>query len=326
MLNIIDPGLETCIQELPGRVGYWEQGFPVSGPMDFWSFKLANLLVGNAAETAGFECQLKGPKIKFEQSAVIAITGCDMTPKIDGTSIPIWTSIEISAGQTLELGFAVNGLRAYIAISGGIETPPVLGSRATFHMAGVGGVEGYALKVDQKIPFGVSKGEAGLTVLKASRLPDLNSKAWEIEVVPGPDDDWIDAKGHKIFLTSDWQLLAQSNRTGFRLQGPEVSFTEKAMNKRPEHGSDPSNILDHGYPLGAVNLAGQTPIILVNDSPSTGGFINPYTVPSAAFWKLAQARPNDTFRFKSISVEKAQQCRQEIDVLCTTASLTTENI
>ncbi|QMU60809.1 MAG: 5-oxoprolinase/urea amidolyase family protein [Gammaproteobacteria bacterium] len=326
MLNVIEPGLETSIQELPGRVGYWEQGFPVSGPMDFWSFKLANLLVGNAAETAGFECQLKGPKIKFEQPAVIAITRCDMTPKIDGVSIPSWTSVAIKAGQTLELGYAINGLRAYIAISGGIDTPPVLGSRATFHMAGVGGVEGYAIKADQKIPIGISKGKAGITVLQASRLPDLNSKIWEIEAVPGPDDDWIDAEGHKIFLSSDWQLLAQSNRTGFRLEGPDVSFTEKAMNKRPEHGSDPSNILDHGYPLGAVNLAGLTPIILVNDSPSTGGFINPYTVPSAAFWKLAQARPNDTFRFKSISVEKAQRRRQEIDDLCTTASLITASI
>ena len=93
-------------------------------------------------------------------------------------------------------------------------------------------------------------------------------------------------------------MQAKSSRTGMRLTGPAFGFSERATNKRPEHGQDPSNILDHGYPLGAINLAGQTPIILINDGPSTGGFINPFTVPSAAFWKLGQARPGNVFRFR----------------------------
>ena len=149
MLEVIKPGLETSVQDWPGRIGFWNQGFPPSGPMDSWSFRLANVLVGND---------------------------------------------------------------------------------------------------------------------------------------PG-------AAGHERFLSADWKLSAKSDRTGFRLDGAEWSFTERALNKAPEHGSLPSNIIDQGYPLGAINLAGQTPIILVNDGPSMGGFINPYTVPQAAFWKLGQSRP-----------------------------------
>ena len=96
----------------------------------------------------------------------------------------------------------------------------------------------------------------------------------------------------------------------------EWTFAERAYDKNPEHGEHPSNILDHGYPVGAVNLCGQTPIILVNDAPSTGGFINPYTVPSAAFWKLAQSRPNDIYRFKSISLEAAQEMSRHVKRMC----------
>ena len=135
-------------------------------------------------------------------------------------------------------------------------------------------------------------------------------------MVAGPNDDWIDAAGQERFLTSDWKLSSKSDRTGFRLDGPQWTFTAKAYNKPPENGSEPSNIIDHGYPLGAINLAGQTPIILVNDGPSMGGFINPYTVPSAAFWKLGQSKPGDIYRFKAVTVDEAQALRRAQDALC----------
>jgi allophanate hydrolase subunit 2 len=116
-------------------------------------------------------------------------------------------------------------------------------------------------------------------------------------------------------------LSAKSNRTGFRLDGPEWTFAEKATNKPPEHGSLPSNIIDHGYPLGAINLAGQTPIILVNDGPSMGGFINPYTVPSAAFWKLGQSKPGEIYKFRQISVADAQAMARRLKDVCSEASI-----
>ena len=144
-----------------------------------------------------------------------------------------------------------------------------------------------------------------------------NDERWKVEVVAGPNDDWIDGEGHARFLSADWKLSAKSDRTGFRLDGPEWTFTEKATHKAPEHGSLPSNIIDQGYPLGAINLAGQTPIILVNDGPSMGGFINPYTVPQAAFWKLGQSKPGETYRFKAVSVAEAQAMARRLGALCT---------
>ena len=321
MLEVIKPGLETSVQDFPGRMGYWEQGFPFSGPMDFWSFQLANLLVGNAPGAAGLECQFTGPTLEFQHDAIIAVTGADMAPLLDGESVPMWQSFAVCAGQTLDLGFARIGARTYLAIAGGIDTPSVLGSRATFHQAGIGGMEGHALKTGQVIPVTRKDGVAGRSVAAAHRPPLTETRHWEIEVVAGPNDDWIDAAGHAQFLSTNWKLEARSDRTGYRLDGPDWTFTEKATNKPPANGEFPSNIVDHGYPMGGINLCGQKPIILVNDGPSMGGFIVPYTVPSAAFWKLGQIKPNEFLSFNRVSVEDAQALRIKLDDLCDESSI-----
>ena len=321
MIEVIEPGLETSVQDYPGRIGFWAQGFPPSGPMDNWSFRLANLLVGNSTDAAGLECQLVGPTLKFQAATVVAICGADMKPTLDGMSVRMWESTAVDAGQTLALGFATLGARAYIAVSGGIDTPRLLGSRSTFNKAGVGGMEGHALKAGQDIPVGIRKGTVGRKVKPEARPTFATDKVWVVEVVRGPNDDWIDEAGHQRFLSSNWKLSSKSDRTGFRLEGPQWTFTSKATNKAPEHGSEPSNIIDQGYPVGAINLAGQTPIILVNDGPSMGGFVNPYTVPSAAFWKLGQAKPGEVLRFRSVSVEDAQELRRRIDGICGESSI-----
>jgi len=321
MVKVIKKGLETSVQDYPGRIGTLNLGFPSSGPMDSWSFRLANVLVENKPEAAALECQFMGPTLKFDSNRIIAITGADMSPKIDGTPVPLWESIEIKKDQTLEMSFATIGARSYIAFSGGINTNPWLGSRSTFHKAGVGGIEGKAIQDGQKIPLNKSK-LVGKNKINKTSIPIMSTnKKWSVEVVKGPNDDWVDEKGHKMFLSSNWKLQSKSDRTGYRLEGPKWSFTEKATNKGLEHGTFPSNIIDQGYPMGAINLAGQTPIILVNDGPSMGGFIVPYTVPSASFWKLGQAKPGDIFNFKEISVEKAQELRAEQSAICSEASL-----
>lgn len=321
MFEVIQPGLETSIQDYPGRYGYWNQGFPPSGPMDSWSFRLANLLVGNEAGAAGLECQYMGPTLKFQREGVIALAGADMQAKLDGQPLPLWESVAVKPGQTLAMGPAKLGVRAYVAIAGGIDTPAWLGSRSTFHKAGVGGMEGHALKPKQVVPVAKGKGAPGKKTKPEARPKFSTDKRWEVEVVPGPNDDWIDQAGQERFLGSDWKLSSKSDRTGFRLDGPQWSFTEKAYKKAPENGAEPSNIIDQGYPMGAINLAGQTPIILVNDGPSMGGFINPYTVPTCAFWKLGQSKPGEIYRFKAISVDEAQAIRKRINALCTMASI-----
>jgi len=321
MVQVIKKGLETSVQDYPGRIGTLNLGFPPSGPMDSWSFRLANVLVNNEPGTAALECQFMGPTLKFKDDRVIAITGADMSPKIDGTPVPLWESLEVKKDQILEIAFATVGARSYIAFSGGINTAPWLGSRSTFHKAGVGGIDGKAIQDGQIIPLNKSKSVKGRKI-KNSSIPVMSTnKKWLVEVVKGPNDDWVDEKGHKMFLNSDWKLQSKSDRTGYRLEGPKWSFTEKATNKSLEHGTFPSNIIDQGYPVGAINLAGQTPIILVNDGPSMGGFIVPYTVPSASFWKLGQAKPGDSFNFVEVSVEKAQTLRTEQTMICSEASL-----
>ena len=325
MVKVIKKGLETSVQDYPGRIGTLNLGFPPSGPMDSWSFRLANVLVGNEPGTAALECQFMGPTLKFNSDRIIAITGADMSPKIDGTPVPLWKSLEVKKNQILEMAFATVGARSYIAFSGGINTTPWLGSRSTFHKAGVGGIDGKAIQDGQIIPLNKSKSVIGRKIKKSSIPVMSTNKKWSVEVVKGPNDDWVDEKGHKMFLNSDWKLQSKSDRTGYRLEGPKWSFTEKATNKGLEHGTFPSNIIDQGYPVGAINLAGQTPIILVNDGPSMGGFIVPYTVPSASFWKLGQAKPGDSFNFVEISVEKAQTLRTEQTMICSEASLVSSN-
>ena len=323
MFQVIKKGLETSVQDYPGRIGTLNQGFPASGPMDSWSFRLANILVGNKSGDAALECQFMGPTLKFSDDRTIAITGADMSPKIDGKSVPLWESIEVKANQILELEFATIGARSYIAFAGGINSKPWLGSRSTFHKAGVGGIDGKAIENNQIIPLGKNR-KIQQRKIKKSSIPEISKdKNWSIEVVLGPNDDWIDNKGHEIFFNSKWKLQAKSDRTGYRLDGPKLSFTDKATNKSLENGSEPSNIIDQGYPAGAINLAGHTPIILVNDGPSMGGFINPYTVPSSAFWKLGQAKPGDIFNFIEVSVEKAQSLRAEQSLICGEESLLT---
>ena len=321
MFKVIKKGLETSVQDYPGRMGFLNQGFPPSGPMDSWSFRLSNLLVGNSESSAALECQFMGPTLGFEKDCIISICGADMQPKLDGKPIPLWQSIKIKQGQVLELSYCLAGARTYISFDGGIDTEPWLGSKSTFHKAGVGGVEGRAIQEGQLIKVGDGNGQEGKQV-KNNCKPNIQSDGnWEIEVVRGPNDDWLDEKGYKTFQNANWKMQARSDRTGLRLDGPTLTFNEKATNKSPEHGYEPSNIIDQGYPIGGINLAGQTPIILVNDGPSMGGFIVPYTVPSAAFWKLGQAKPGDILKFKEVNVEQAQEMRRAQTSICSSNSI-----
>ena len=156
MVQVIKKGLETSVQDYPGRIGTLNQGFPSSGPMDSWSFRLANILVENESGAAALECQFMGPTLKFDSDRIIAITGADMRPKIDGKLVPIWESLAVKKDQILEMSYATIGARAYIAFSGGINTTPWLGSRSTFHKAGVGGIDGKAIQDGQIIPLNKS--------------------------------------------------------------------------------------------------------------------------------------------------------------------------
>jgi len=322
MIEVLKGGLETTVQDWPGRKGWYKVGFPPCGALDGVSLRLGNLLVGNEPGAAGLECQFIGPSLRFEADAIVALTGADMGATLDGVAVPLWESVAVRAGQVLALGPARTGARGYIAIASAIDVPEFLGSCATYTLAGVGGFQGRALKAGDRLPFGHSSGAIAGRRVRADRRPVIDgSGVWTIEVAVGPNDDWIDEAGQARFFASEWKLSARSNRVGYRLDGPAWTFTRKAYDKAPENGSEPSNTIDHGYAIGAINLGGQTPIILMNDALTLGGFINPYTVISAAFSKLAQARPGERLRFASVTVDEAQALRRAQDALCSKASV-----
>ena len=316
MLEVLKPGLQTTVQDWPGRKGHYGRGFPPCGPIDPWSFRLANLLVGNDAGAAALECQYIGPALRFRRPAVVAVSGADMKAALDERPLELWRSYAVSENQVLSFSSATLGARAYLAVSGGIDVPEFLGSRATFLVGGVGGLDGEALKEDSTLPVGNGEGTADLIAPEEIRPAISTDKSWSIEVVAGPHDDWIDDAGHERFLASDWQLTAKSNRIGFRLSGPTWTYSRLAHEKDPESGSDPSNIADYGYPIGGINVCGDTSIILMNDATTWGGFIIPYTVPISGFPKLGQSRPNDRYTFDAITVEEAQRKARAIDALC----------
>jgi len=322
VIEVIKPGLETAVQDYPGRKGCFGFGFPPSGPIDHWSFRLANLLVDNAASAAGLEMAFAGPTLRFEEDAVIALTGADMQAALDGRPIPLWESVAVRAGEVLAMDYATSGGRGYLAVAGGIDAPLFLGSRSTCLLAMAGGWEDGPLKAGQELPVGTERIGKPARRVRASARPVLSDdKRWIVECVRGPNDDWIDEAAHERWFSEGWSVSSSSNRIGYRLDGPEWTFAGKATNKAPENGEDPSNIIDHGYPIGGVNLSGQTPIILMNDCLILGGFINPYTVPHGEFWKLGQSQPGDVYRFCEVSVDQAQASRRGIDSLCTPDSI-----
>jgi biotin-dependent carboxylase-like uncharacterized protein len=156
LLEILKPGLSTTVQDL-GRPGYYHLGIPLSGAMDHQALIAANLLVGNDAADAALEAVFMGPEIRFSSDAVVAITGAELPPRIDGVEQPIWTALAIKAGQVLSFGFLKSGARAYIAVAGGIDVPVVLGSRSTYALGALGGHEGRALKAGDTLNVGPAK-------------------------------------------------------------------------------------------------------------------------------------------------------------------------
>jgi biotin-dependent carboxylase-like uncharacterized protein len=320
VIEVIKPGLETSVQDYPGRLGYWNLGIPPSGPMDSLAFRLANLLVDNPAGTAGLEIQFVGPELKFGRDATIAITGAEMNPKINGVGVRNWRALRVERGDTLSFSPAEIGARAYLAVDGGIDTPAVMGSRSTFHRGGIGGVEGHALRAGQLVPLGKPLRSGADGILTQDKVPEYG-RTWTIEVTAGPHVDWLDDEGVTLFLHTEWRVRAESDRTGYRLEGPSLTFSRKAHEKPPENGTDPTHIINTGYPIGGVNLCGRTPIVLGVDGPSQGGFINPFTVVSAALWKVGQARPGDILRFALVNMAEAVELRRRLDEWASEASL-----
>jgi len=307
-LEVVQPGLQSTIQDWPGRVGFWRVGIPPSGPMDEVSFRLANRLLGNPEGAPGLEFQFLGPRLRAGCDIDVAVV-CGGATTVDGVPLPSGNAVTVRAGQVIDCGGVREGARGYLAVAGGFRKDPVLGSAATFPRGGVGGK---AIAAGDMLDLAAPASGSGTRRLADDVLPALGEPA-VIEVTAGPHFDWLDDAGAEILAGAVWKVSSQSDRTGIRLSGPAVSFAGRARDKAPENGPDPTNVINTGYAIGGVNLCGDTPIILPVDGPSQGGFITPLVVVSAAMWKVGQLRPNRSLVFRRIAIDDAIALRRDLD-------------
>jgi antagonist of KipI len=296
LIAVLRPGLLTTVQDL-GRPGYRAWGLPVAGAVDPLALAAANLLAGNPPGTAALELTLLGGAFRFEAGAAAALAGAEMGARLDGVPVPSGSSFRAPAGSTLELGPATLGVRAYLAVRGGIDVPPVLGSRSTYTRAAVGGLEGRALRAGDVLPVGKARGRApGPRRLSPEDRPGLPGAGDTVtlRVLPGPQDDLLPADALAALLATPWTVTNLNDRMGYRLDGPPL---------RLEGGAD---IVTDGLLPGAVQVASDgRPMILLVDAQTAGGYAKPVTVIAPDLRWLGQARAGHRVRLARIGMEEA---------------------
>jgi urea carboxylase len=309
-IDVLEPGTHTTVQDYPGRVGYWEIGVPPSGPMDHFSFRLANRLVGNPEGAAALECTVTGPKLKFHRNARVSVTGANMRPEVDGVAVEMGEAFEIKAGQTLKLR-AIDGAgcRSYLAIAGGFDVPDYLGSKSTFTLGQFGGHGGRILRAGDVLKF---TGEQETSSYAPPQVEWKLTNSWEIGVFYGPHGapDFFTEEDIETFFATDWKVHYNSSRTGIRLIGPKPKW---ARPDGGEAGLHPSNIHDNAYAIGAVDFTGDMPVILAVDGPSLGGFVCPAVIVQPELWKMGQLRPGDSVRFVRWTAEQAAEAERALE-------------
>jgi antagonist of KipI len=291
-LRVIAPGMLTTIQDR-GRWGWQSRGVPVAGPMDPYSHRLANALVGNDPDAAALEVTLVGPEVEFDDERVAAVAGADFALSVDGRSPPVKVPFAVAAGSVLRFGARRRGARAYLAIAGGIDVAPVLESRSTHLPSATGGCGGRSLRAGDRLPLGKwgpeKRGRTPFSTLSPKKgygpfsLPEDQVT---VRILPGPQSDRFASDALEVLQSAPFVVGAASNRMGFRLQGPTL--------RRHSH----AEMLSDATPLGALQVpaAGQ-PILLMADRQTTGGYPSIATVISADIGLAGQLAPGDSISF-----------------------------
>ena len=325
MLEVLAGGLQATIQDV-GRPGYLATGMPPSGPADRFALGIANLLVGNdpggpylvgrRPGAAGVEVLLSGLRLRVLAETVIAVTGADLSPTLNGQPLPMWQSLRVGPGDEVAFAQARSGARAYLAVAGGIDVPLFAGSRATNVRAFVGGVEGRVLKPgDMLRSFPPSRPPRDLEGrrLRPDLLPAFGAR-WRVRVVLGPQDDLFLPESIEQFLTHDWKLSPTSDRMGCRYIGPPLEFRPRPAYLVEQAGADPSNIVDDTIPVGGIQVPGGVePIVLHVDGPSLGGYAKIATVISADLGQVGQTRPGQITNFAAVSTDEAVEALRALE-------------
>ena len=294
-IRILKGGMLTTVQDL-GRTGYQSQGFSVDGVMDVRSFKIANLLLDNPENEAVLEFTLIGPTLEFTSSTIIAITGGDFQPVLNGEPVEMYRALYINKGDILKFGSARTGSRGYIAFSSYLNIPVVMGSRCTNLKSSLGGFKGRKLQAGDYIGFRIKRRYLPFFLSRKLEPDHFDDVQAELRVVMGPQDDLFSKQGLETFFTQEYTVTSDFDRMGCRLEGPFIA---------PKKGSD---IISDGIAFGSIQVpAHGKPIILLADRQTTGGYGKIATVASVDIPKLVQRKTDHKIRFRAISVEEAQE-------------------
>jgi antagonist of KipI len=291
-MRIIRPGLLTTVQD-GGRFGYQDRGLAVSGAMDGYSLRAANLLLGNNSDAAALEITLTGPEIEFETVTSVAVSGAHFRLSLDGQPMPSHAAFAVPAGGRLVFGERLEGTRAYLAVAGGIGVPPVLSSRSTDLASRVGGYEGRPLKAGDRLPVDAQGGIIAGT-LRSPKPLALPAGAAHLRVLPGPHADFFDrAAFDALSSVAGFTISPRSNRTGYRLDGQAIERKAREL-------------LSCATAPGALQIPGSgSPVLLMADRGTTGGYPVIATVISADLPLAGQLAPGDRVRFSPCGLDEA---------------------
>ena len=294
-IRVLKAGMLTTVQDL-GRNGYQSQGFSVAGVMDVRSFKIANLLLDNPENEAVLEFTLIGPTLQFTSETIIAITGGDFQPTINGNPAPMYTALYMNRGDILKFGSARTGSRGYIAFSSYLDIPVVMGSRCTNLKSKIGGFKGRKLHDEDYISFRITRRYLPFFLSRKLDLDEFDQEEATLRVVLGPQNDMFTKEGVRTFLNEEYTVTSDFDRMGCRLDGPFIAS---------KNGSD---IISDGIAFGSVQVPSHgKPIILLADRQTTGGYAKIATVATVDIPKLVQRKTDHKIHFKAISVEEAQK-------------------
>ncbi len=285
MISVVHPGMMTTVQD-EGRWDYLAFGMPRAGVMDRYAARMANILCGNPTDSAVLEMTLLGGQYRLEKAGRIAICGAAMEAKLNSRSVSLWQAVDVQAGDDLELGFASNGCRAYMAVAGGIDLPLVMGSRSTYTKAAVGGFSGRVLKPGDLLHVGEAKVLGAPIAVPAEWIPQY-TETIEVRVMAGPQEDLFDADALSVMCAGEYKVTNDADRMGYRLDGPQLKHLGKA------------DIVSDALCRGAVQVPGNgQPIIMMADCGTTGGYTKIATVIGPDFHRIGQAKPDDTVKFR----------------------------
>ena len=298
MFKVLTTGPMTTVQDL-GRFGFQQYGVPVSGGMDNFALRCANLLVGNPESCAVLEMTFTGLKLEVLAPADLAVTGAKMPVTLNDRSVDTWTSFPVKPGDVLVVKPAAQGLRGYLAVTGGLDLPRVMGSRSTYLGGAIGGFQGRALAKGDILARLAGEAHGQSRELPQELRPAMD-RGLTLRAVPGPQDDYF-GQGLEVFFSAEFKVSAKADRMGYRLEGPVVGLKEDA----------PKSIISEPSLAGAVQIpADGQPIVLLIEQ-TVGGYAKIATVVSSDLDKVAQARPGDSVSFRQVDISQARKLHQE---------------